>query len=339
MEEEKKINDTNPSEENPDIKEKNVSNENDINLDIVYVDHNDYNPDVYADRIEEKRADFFKAYKASRRNSNIATIVVLVIAVVSVILITSEPMVCKIIGWVLAGLAVAGMIAYYIVNHNKLPNKANDFIKEISYSINQRVFDDPKYSKVEYNPKEKMQISDIVSDNVYTNIEKIPSRNIVRGRFDNHGFLCSDIGLYEAGNKKSKAPLFVGKYVSMQNDLHFEGRYVLVSKAANPVDLPNSVSDLSVLSEDEKHVIYGPENGKFNEDLGREFLSRINHIEVKEYLLGLAIVIWAGHTAGYLSYGDEVMSIPFDKSFNLPANEQFRSNLRELLEAFRKILK
>ena len=103
--------------------------------------------------------------------------------------------------------------------------------------------------------------------------------------------------------------------------------------------MPNSVSDLSVLSEDEKHVIYGPENGKFNEDLGREFLSRINHIEVKEYLLGLAIVIWAGHTAGYLSYGDEVMSIPFDKSFNLPANEQFRSNLRELLEAFRKILK
>ena len=49
--------------------------------------------------------------------------------------------------------------------------------------------------------------------------------------------------------------------------------------------------------------------------------------------------MWAGHTAAYASYNDDVMSIPFDKSFSREANEKFRANLFEILSDLRKLLK
>lgn len=338
---EKETNNMNPSEDlSTDIeKNKDEKKSESIDLDVTFVEKPSGDGPDYADRVESQRSELFKEYKKSKNLSNIAMIVILAFAVGAVILITRDPMVCKIIGWVLVGIAVVGMILFYVLTHNKFPNRTKEYIKDITYILNQRNFDNQQFDKVQYNAKEKLEASDITCDNVYKDFSQVSSRNIVKGKFDHHSFVCGDLALYADGPKRSKMTLFVGKYITLQNDLHFEGRYVLVSKQANPVDLPNNVSDLSVLFEDETHVIYGPEHGKYNEDLGREFVSRINRINIGEGLINLNVVVWAGHSAAYVSYNDDVMSIPFDKPFSRAANENFRANLYEILSDLRKLLK
>ena len=328
--------------ENLDNAEKNNDNSQaNINLNVIYIDHENYDADKYADRIEETRSTFYQEYKKSRRISNIATAIVVVLVMAAIILLANgkSNILFTILGAVFGGIAVVGMIVFYLVTRKKMPDKASTFGKDITYLINQRMYDDPKLSQVECYPKEQILLADIVSDNVYTNIGRMPSRNIIKARYENHSFSCADLACYPANNKE-KTPYFVGKYITMQNDLHFEGRYILVTKRKeNPLDLPNSISDLSVLFEDETHVIYGPEGGKYNEDLGREFVSRIGRFELKDALLNVNAVVWAGHTALYLSYGDEVMMIPIEKSYDIQANEQFRSNLHEALSDMVKLLK
>ena len=339
--ENKEINNMNPSE---DLSTSIENNENQnssesIDLDVTFVEKPDSEGPDYAEKVESQRSELFQAYKKSKNLSNISMIVVLALGIGAVVLITRDPFVCKVIGWVLVGIAVVGMILFYVLTHNKFPNKTKQYIKDITYVLNQRNFDNQMYEQVKYNHKEKMEAGDITCDNVYKDFNQVSSRNVVKGRFDNHSFVCADLALYGEGPKRSKLTLFVGKYITLQNDLHFEGRYVLVSKLMNPVDLPNGVGDLSVLFEDESHIVYGPENGKYNEDLGREFVSKINKIKVGEGLINLNVVVWAGHTAAYASYNDDVMSIPFDKPFSRESNEKFRANLFEILSDLRKLLK
>ena len=339
--EEKEINNMNPSEDlSTSIEEKETQSESEsINLDVTFVEKPEAEDRDYAEKVEFQRSELFKEYKKSKNLSSISMIVVLALAVGAVVLITRDPFVCKVIGWVLVGIAVVGMILFYVLTHNKFPNKTKDYIKDITYILNQRNFDNQLFTKVQYNSKEKVETGDITCDVAYKDFSQVSSRNVVKGRFDNHSFQCADLALYGEGPKRSKTTLFVGKYITIQNDLHFEGRYVLVSKLANPVDLPNATGDLTVLFEDDLHVIYGPENGKYNEDLGREFVSKVNKIKVGEGLINLIVVVWAGHTAAYASYNDDVMSIPFDKSFSREANEKFRANLFEILSDLRKLLK
>lgn len=339
--EEKDINNMNPSEDlstNTEENENEKKNES-IDLDVTFVEKPDPNGPDYAEKVESERSKLFADYKKSKNISNISMITVLALGIGAVVLITRQIFVCKIIGWVLVGVAVVGMILFYVLTHNKFPNETKEYIKEVSYLLNQRNFDNQSFEQVQYNSKEKIESGDITCDSVYKNFVQVSSRNVVKGRFDNHSFVCADVALYGEGPKRSKTTLFVGKYITLQNDLHFEGRYVLVSKLQNPVDLPNGIEDLTVLFQDENHIIYGPENAKYNEDLGREFVNRINKIKVGEGLINLNVVVWAGHTAAYASYNDDVMSIPFDKPFSRDANEKFRANLYEILSDLRKLLK
>ena len=71
------------------------------------------NPNSYDKEIEAARLDFHKAYKTSRMVSNILMFAVVIVMVGIMFLIMAKENYLKIIGYVLAGLAVAGMLSRY----------------------------------------------------------------------------------------------------------------------------------------------------------------------------------------------------------------------------------
>lgn len=288
--------------------------------------------------IEDARLAFHKRFKNGRVRSYIMMAVVMVMAVASVIFITQKAMGFRIAGWVLIGTAVVGMLIYYIVTRNSMPNATKEYIALVNKEINAHNFRDSKFTEVTNDKDEKLDLTDPVADSIYKDLNNIASRNVINGKYEGRTFRVADVGLYSGAGKQRKA-CFVGKYISYFNDLHFEGRYIITSKGEVPIDLPEDIEDLSVISEEDNLVIYGKANSKPFVDLGKEFINKIKQIKIEKPLLNLNVVVWGGHTSAYCSYDDVIMTLPFDKEFTKDANEKYLDDLIHILDAFHLLVK
>ena len=286
----------------------------------------------YAEVIEEARQVFWKKYKTGRRNSYISMGVVMALAIGSVICITMSPMVLKIIGWSLIGVAVVGMLLYYILTRNQMPNATKEYIAIVNDQFNTRNFSDTRFSDVTIDKNEKVELSDPISDGIYQNLNNIASRNVVNGKFDGRTFRVADMGVY-TGQGKNRQSAFVGKYMTYVNDLHFEGRYIITVKGKTPVDLPSDIEDLDLLINEGDFLVYGKSGNKPASDLNQKFLDKIKKIETNKHLLTYSVVIWGGHSSVYASYDDEIMTLPYEKPYNKAANEQYAHDLYSFYDA------
>ena len=292
----------------------------------------------YSEVIEEARLAFIKKYKAGRRNSYIAMGVVLAIAVAAVICITFNVFALKIVGWSLVGSGVVGMLIFYIVTRNSLPKATKDYIQVVNDQMNMRNFSDTRYSEVTTDKNEKIELSDPISDGIYKGLNNIASRNVINGKFDGRTFKVGDMGVY-TGQGRARGSAFVGKYFTLVNDCHFEGRYIIVSKGQTPVDQPTDVEDLVVLEDKDSFAIYGKEGNKPSSDLSQKFIDKIKAIKIEEHLLNLNVVIWAGHTSVYASFDDQIMTLPYEKEYDKAPNEQYAKVLLSLFDALSLLVK
>lgn len=294
--------------------------------------------DPYYEVIEKARLAFNKKYAASRRNSYIAMGLVLAIAIASVIFITRPEQGFKIAGWACIGTAVVGMLTYYIITRNSLPNATQDYIEVVNKNLNSRNFSDQRFADVVTDKNEKLELADAISDGIYKGLNNIASRNVIEGHFEGRSFRVGDCGLY-SGAGRNRASLFVGKHISYPNELHFENRYILVMKGESAVDLPNDIDDLKPIIEEDNFIVYGKEDSKPAGDLGKDFLNAIRRVKVEKHLLNLNIVIWSGHSAVYASYDDAIMTLPFQKPYDKEINEQYADNLVDIFEALALLAK
>ena len=296
------------------------------------------NTPPYDDVIERARLEFSKIIKKNRVISYVLMAVVLAIAVASVIFLGMKGMGWKIAGWSLIGAAVVGMLVFYIATRNNIPHATKQYIAVVNKQMNMRNFMDNQFTEVSTDTKEKIELADPISDAIYSNIQNIASRNVINGKFAGRSFKVADMGLY-SGAGKSRASAFVGKYMSYPNDLHFEGRYILVYKGRVPTDLPTDIEDLVVLEESEFFVVYGKDGNKYKSDLGKEFLDQIERVDVTDHLLNLNIVIWSGHSAVYASYDDQIMTLPYQKNYDKQPNEQYAEDLLDIFNGLKLLCK
>ena len=280
--------------------------------------------------IEEARQDLFKSYAKSRRISNILMFAVVVAIVGIMFMIISNNQVLKIVGYCLAGATVVGMIVYYVLTRKNLPNKVQKYVPFVMQTLNDKMFSMPGFSEIKNNPEEKLQMDDLVGDGVYVEANGINSRNVVRGVYNGHHFLYAEAALTRPSTKKQQVPpLFVGRYISVPNQMKFDGHFIFNFKnPKQPLDLPNAINDLKVLEEKEDFVVYGPEDANYHNIIDNKIISQFKKIQIEGHLLNLNVVFWGGHTAVYLSYDDAILSVPFDKPFD---KDRFEKSLDDLV--------
>ena len=287
----------------------------------------------YDQVVEEARKELYKSYTMSRRISNILMFVVVGAIVGIMFLVINNNQVLKIVGYSLAGALLIGMILYYVLNRKRFPNKTKDYVALVSKTMNDQMFKNQEFDGITSNPDEKLAMDDLIGDGVYAEATGVNSRNVVRGTYKNHHFLYAEAALTRPSTRKQQVPpLFVGKYISVPNELKFDGRYVVVIKnPKEPLDLPNAVSDLAVLEDKDDFVLYGPEGSNYRDVINSKVLSQMKRLEIGGHLLNVNIVFWAGHSAAYMSYDDTIMSVPFDKPLDKAGFDQ---SFKDLLVCF-----
>ena len=292
----------------------------------------------YDEVIEEARQEINKAYSKQRRTSNIVMVIVVAGLIGGFVMILQKVMGFTIAGYSLIGALVVFMVVFYFVTKNRLPNKIKDYIALVTNALNGHVFRDGAYSELRSDPTDRAELGELLAEGVYEGASNITSRNVVEGLFGGRHFNVVDVALRK-GQGKQMINLFIGKHVSYPNNLHFEGRYVILSKRVGAeTDIPNAINDLTVLSEEEGFVVYGPKDSKITKDTNTKIVSLIKDIKVNDELLNLAVVIWAGHSAAYLSYSDAIIALPFEKPFNKEPFEQYTSQQLQLLNALKTLL-
>lgn len=294
--------------------------------------------DSFNEKLEANRADFYKLYNRQRRLSNILMPVAgLLMAGSLVLFIAIQQQWGKILGGCLIGATLVGMIIYFILTRNKLPNKSKEYIRSFVLLSDNYVFDINEAQNAKVYLKKRYAIAEFLPDRVYKDIVDIASRNIVSFEYKNHNISVGELALYKAGAKKhQRALLFVGKYMSFVNDYHFEDRYIINISGDKKVDAPNDIEDLVVLKEQNHFAIYGKDGAKPEKDLGKDVIKDLNDLNVGGSLLNVNVVLWAGHTAVYLSYDDGIVAIPLDKQLNTDAYKTLKKNIKEILEIFIK---
>jgi len=293
----------------------------------------------YFEVIEDKRKAFFHSYVVNRRIGNILMFVTVAVAVGVMLMVTADQVpYLPIIGWIIAGVALLGMVVYFFINKKKQPEKGQNYISSVVKIMNDKAFEDKDFSDLVFDEKQKLELQDLVGDGVYKDASQIRSRNVVRGIYNGHHFLYGEAALMrqQVNRKQQTPPLFVGKYISMPNDLDFNGRFIVVNKnPKEPLDVPNDIEDLEVLEEKESFVIYGPKDSSIHKYVRKEILTMLENIAIDAHLLNVNVVFWKGHSAAYLSYDDASMSVPFDKPFD---KNTFEQSVRDVMVCFKSLL-
>ncbi len=289
----------------------------------------------YNEVIEDARKDLYKSYNTSRKVSNILMVVVVAAIVGIMFLIISNNQILKIVGYCSAGALVVGLIVYYLVNRKKLPTKIKEYVPFVMKTINDQMFSGPDYKDLKNNPEEKLAMDDLIGDGVYKDATGINSRNVIRGSYKGHHFLYAEAALTRPSSRKQQVPpLFVGRYLSVPNQMKFDSRYIFTFKnPKSPVDLPNNVEDLALLEDKEDFSVYGPQDANYHDVIDNKIISQLKRLNVEGHLLNVNVVFWGGHTAVYISYDDPILSVPFDKEFDKSAYEQTFEDFKICIDA------
>ena len=98
------------------------------------------------------------------------------------------------------------------------------------------------------------------------------------------------------------------------------------------MDQPNDIDDLTLVLEEDNLQVYAPNDKPIKDVFGTKFISKLKEIKTDDKLLNLVVVVWAGHTAIYLSYDDSVTVLPFEHEFNVESQDKYKSDLVAALE-------
>lgn len=334
------INQEQSTEETPVVEEAPVSEEtpaeesHDELSQVVEIKKPTANSRPYDEVVEEERIKMMAQQKKTSRLSTISIVVVLALAVTGMFLLQVN----AIISYILMGVAIVTLITFSIIIRRVARPDIQGYVINASTAINEFTFIDNRFTNVKYDPTDKLQLEDVSGDGIYLDLVRTASRNVCEGLYDGRSFKVCEAALFKAPQGKKQIPVFIGKYLSLTNDLHFEGRIVIVSKGETDADIPDGLEDLQQVENEGKYFAYAPSEETYKE-LGKKFIKAIKDIEVKNHLMNLTVVIWAGRTIVYASYDDATITLPFYEKYQPDTAVQYRNNLVEILEATHLLIK
>ena len=282
----------------------------------------------YDEEVEEERNAIIAQSKRGNLLSTISIMLVLAFSIAGVFTLTTIP----VLAYCLMGAAVLVLITFSIITRRIARPDVKTYIVKASTAINRFTFADSRFTEVYYDPTDKLELGDVAGDGVYQGLVRAASRNVVEGQFEGRSFKVCECALFNPNQGKKQDPAFIGKYLTTTNDLHFEGRIVIVSKGEKDADLPNDLDNLQQVVNEEKFFIYA-EDEKALKVLDKKFIESIKKISVTGHLMNLTVVVWSGRSIVYASYDDATITLPFYEKYQADTAVKYRDDLVDLLSA------
>jgi len=286
----------------------------------------------YNEVIEGERKLILSQEKRSRLRSTISLFIVLGCGIAAISLLSVN----QIISYSLLLVAIIALLIPFILNKvGKGSPDVRGYISKANFEIDKFVFSKTEFTDVTFDPNEKIDLGDVIADGIYNGIINISSRNVVKGLYRGVGFTTAEMALFKVNTRAKSQTYFVGKYLTMPNNLHFEGRYVLLRENvedSKKMDSPNALDDLTVLFQEDGFAVYGPEGTDYTKVIPASVINSFKEMSINKLLVNNILIVWAGRSIYYSSYDDKVISLPFYEPLDTQAMQSFKNDLETCAE-------
>ncbi|MCQ2752745.1 MAG: hypothetical protein MJ206_00570 [Bacilli bacterium] len=294
-------------------------NPNDVDLKAPI----EYN-DEHVKKIEDGRKAFLKIV----RKQNIVKWIVAALAIGLLIfswIYFIQRDFLKWLGFVLTGVCVAIIIAYYFIGKKFNDKKMGIYLKIFYGETNASVFANPKFSEVHGDVAGKIDNDDFNNAKLYKDVSTIGSRNVVKFKVKDANAKICDLAAQKTTLKQLE-PLFIGKYLIADNKYTGEDP-VFIYLPGNSRSLPpNNFDGVEKVVTTKKLVVYS--NAK---NYGSVFTNKVRNLVTSlitnNILVDCSISICKGHTYFALGYDDCLMVLPLQDKFNPIPLERFKKDM------------
>ena len=288
--------------------------------------------DTCNEKIDVSRKTYFSLFKKHNLIQKIlGGLTIVVIAASAYLIFGLNQQWSQITGGCLLGAMIVGLVVFFIITRKRLPSTGREYLRVLAKASDYYIFSNQNFTNKKLFFKKKYSIQDFAPDRVYKGIIDISSRNLIEGEYNGHSFSSGEVSLYKEGEKRyQKAILFVGKYISMNNDFHFVDRYIVNIRGDKDLDLPDDLEGLEPIINQNRFVVYGPKGSKPEKDLGKDLINNLKSIDCKHALLNVNIVFWSGHTGVYLSYDDSFIQVSIEKPIDKASYQQVKKNIDDI---------
>jgi len=313
-------------EQAPVIKENEIKKEENSEPTVFEIEKPKDGDKPFEEIVEEERKVLLANEKRARTVSTVTMVVVLGCAIGAVVLLQK----IVVVAYILLGVAVAALIVSFVFNKKIGKPDVQGYIKRSNLAIDKFIFASNEFKNVSYNPAEKITLENIGSDGVYKGIVDVVSRNVIHASFKEEPITVAEVALFKTKTAKKTQTLFVGKYLMMNNNLHFEDRFVLVNEnedATKRFDTPDGLEDLVCLFNDKGFSVYGPKDADYTKVIPAKVIREFRAISIDELLINNILVVWSGKSTLYSSYDDKVISLPFYNPIDTKPYIKFKNDL------------
>ena len=103
--------------------------------------------EVLQNTVESERVKLKNFYKKSKKISNLSVLIAVALIIICFILVSMNNDALKIAGYCIGGVALVGMLVFYVINKNKFPNNTKEYINGVetlfnAYALNKDSFKD-----------------------------------------------------------------------------------------------------------------------------------------------------------------------------------------------------
>ncbi len=287
--------------------------------------------------LEAEKAAFVKTYKKSQFVSYIVVALMIVVVVVSYVWLF------KINQW--AGIvpiivALIGSTVFNNFHRKKITAKVRLYMDSYNRELNRIVLDNSEFENYVYDFNALIESDDFIKARILKDIVNTNSRNLMRYDIGHWNVSLADFVAYRPDGKRATAA-FHGKFLSASRDKSIDGRIIVYLKP-DPNFFkdgkgPDDIEDLEVISDDPNYTIYATD-AKTAKFLNKEALAKLLEVKPSNQLADVLVSIYENKVAVTLSYGSDLMVVPYKEPVPVAAIHKYADDVT-VLNAFFTLLK
>lgn len=319
-------------------KQEEVVVENEVQNDYVPAPEEEVKPIEYSakplEEIEQERQKFFKTFRIQNTLKwiisviCIAAIVIGCIVVPNVIIDNDNLKTGLMLGIVV--VALAGTFGYSVFTKRSMNGKMKKYFNFYYKKVNEFAMDQEGFSEPVLQEPGKIDIDLFRDTNLYKDIVDVGSRGLTEFEYNGIPMRIVDCAGQIKDDKRMR-PVFVGKLLHCATKYLGEQSIVIYFKGNERALPPTNVSELKVVEDNTKYVIYS-NSADVKKIVKPAIKKMLDGIEMNKVLVDLAISMHDGKIFVCFGYDDPLMVLPLQNQFDPRPNEQFKKDLGKVIK-------
>ena len=319
-------------------KQEEVVVENEVQNDYVPAPEEEIKPIEYGakslEEIEQERQKFFKTFRIQNTLKWIISVICIAAIVIGCIVV---PNVIKDNDNLKTGLmlgivivALAGTFGYSVFTKRSMNGKMKKYFNFYYKKVNEFAMDQEGFSEPVLQEPGKIDIDLFRDTNLYKDIVDVGSRGLTEFEYNGIPMRIVDCAGQIKDDKRMR-PVFVGKLLHCATKYLGEQSIVIYFKGNERALPPTNVSELKVVEDNTKYVIYS-NSADVKKIVKPAIKKMLDGIEMNKVLVDLAISMHDGKIFVCFGYDDPLMVLPLQNQFDPRPNEQFKKDLGKVIK-------